>query len=166
MREIGSAEREETAAIPWGTIERPHLVRPAVQENLVAGFTGELAAAWCACGAFEWVALGYLSVSAVLIAAFHANLAHPLLLFSAQACVAAVILALCASFSKSEARAEMSGETWASWNLHFWRHWYPHLFFLFCFEEMGRLVHLVYPGWHDAKLIAFDRWLTGVNPQL
>jgi membrane-associated phospholipid phosphatase len=49
---------------------------------------------------------------------------------------------------------------------HFWRHWYPHIFFLFCFEEIGRLVHLVNPGWEDAKLIAFDRWLTGVNPSL
>ncbi len=166
MREIGSAEREEAAAIPWGAIERPRLARTAVQESLAAGIARELADAWRACGAFEWVALGYLSLSAVLIAAFHANLAHPLLFFSAQACVAAIIMALCASFSKSEARTLISGETWASRNLHFWRHWYPHLFFLFCFEEMGRLVHLIYPGWHDTKLIAFDHWLTGVNPPL
>jgi len=47
---------------------------------------------------------------------------------------------------------------------HFWRHWYPHLFFLFCFEELGRLVHLIYPRWQDAKLIAFDHWLAGVHP--
>ena len=40
------------------------------------------------------------------------------------------------------------------------------LFFLFCFEEMGKLVHLVTPGWQDARLIAFDQWLTGVNPSL
>jgi membrane-associated phospholipid phosphatase len=160
MREISNAEREETAAIPWGAIERPRMARGE------AGFTRDLADAWRACGAFEWVALGYLSLSAVLIAIFHANLAHPLLLLSAQACVAAVILALCGSFSKAEARVQISGETWTSRNLHFWRHWYPHLFFLFCFEEMGRLVHLVYPGWHDAKLIAFDHWLTSVNPPL
>jgi membrane-associated phospholipid phosphatase len=49
---------------------------------------------------------------------------------------------------------------------HFWRHWYPHLFFLFCFEEMSRLVHLVQPEWQDFRLIAFDHWLTGVNPSL
>ena len=47
---------------------------------------------------------------------------------------------------------------------HFWRHWYPHLFFLFCFEELGKFVHLVTPGWQDAKLIAADYWLTGVHP--
>jgi len=34
---------------------------------------------------------------------------------------------------------------------------YPHLFFLFCFEEMAKLVHLVSPGWQDAKQIAFDQ---------
>jgi membrane-associated phospholipid phosphatase len=49
---------------------------------------------------------------------------------------------------------------------HFWRHWYPHLFFLFCFEELGALVHLVSPQWQDAKLIAFDHWLTGVHPAI
>ncbi|HYL11146.1 MAG TPA: phosphatase PAP2 family protein [Candidatus Acidoferrales bacterium] len=166
MTEIAHREREGTTAVPWGAIERTDLVRSAADENLAAGLARELASAWRACGEFEWVALGYLSLSAVLIAVFHANLAHPLLLVSVQACVAAVILALCGSYSKSQAHAEILGETWASRNLHFWRHWYPHLFFLFCFEEMSRLVHLVYPGWHDAKLIAFDRWLTGVNPPL
>jgi membrane-associated phospholipid phosphatase len=49
---------------------------------------------------------------------------------------------------------------------HFWRCWYPHLFFLFCFEELGQLVHLVQPGWQDAKLMAFDHWLTGVHPSV
>jgi membrane-associated phospholipid phosphatase len=49
---------------------------------------------------------------------------------------------------------------------HFWRYWYPHLFFLFCFEELGQLVHLVQPGWQDAKLMAFDHWLTGVHPSV
>lgn len=49
---------------------------------------------------------------------------------------------------------------------HFWRHWYPHLFFLFCFEELAQLVHLISPRWQDAKLIAFDYWLTGVHPSI
>src|SRR2546422_39035 len=33
-------------------------------------------------------------------------------------------------------------------------------------KESGKLVHLVTPTWQDAKLIAFDQWLTGVNPSL
>jgi membrane-associated phospholipid phosphatase len=59
------------------------------------------------------------------------------------------------------AQASLARRFW-----HFWRHWYPHLFFLFCFEEMARLVHLVQPEWQDFRLIAFDRWLTGVTPSL
>src|SRR3989442_7860427 len=62
--------------------------------------------------------------------------------------------------------AEWQGVTRSTKFWHFWRHWYPHLFFLFCFEELGKLVHLVTPTWQDAKLIAFDQWLTGVNPSL
>jgi membrane-associated phospholipid phosphatase len=44
------------------------------------------------------------------------------------------------------------------------RHWYPHAFFLFCFEELHDLAHLIFPGWFDAWLIAFDHWLAGVHP--
>jgi membrane-associated phospholipid phosphatase len=157
---------DAAAAIPWGVIERPEPACAAERENFVARIGCELAAAWQACGAFEWVAFGYLAASSVLIAAFHANLVHPAALLSVQTLVAALILVLCGSYAKAELRAEKFGPAGASKNLHFWRHWYPHLFFLFCFEEMGQLVHLIYPGWYDAKLIAFDHWLTGVNPPL
>jgi membrane-associated phospholipid phosphatase len=133
-------------------------------------FTGliakEFAEAWAACGAFEWIALGYLGLSSVLMALVAENLAHPARLIGMQTLVAMIILVLC----RLEARY---AEKWterrsyrAAHLLHFWRNWYPHLFFLFCFEEMGKLMHLVNPGWEDAKLIAFDRWLTGVNPAL
>ena len=135
--------------------------------------TREAAAAWAACGAFEWVALGYLAVSSALIVLFAENLAHPVKLFGAQALVAAIILVLCRKEARegtdpsAAPRAHSdSGVTAGQRFWHFWRHWYPHLFFLFCFEEMAKLVHLFSPGWEDAKLIAFDYWLTGVNPSL
>jgi membrane-associated phospholipid phosphatase len=150
----------------------------------------ELAAAWAACGMFECVALGYLGVSSALILFFAENLAHPVRLIVTQALVATVILALCRVEAWVAGRKEFGGEegretdenvrptlprrrqetdrsvcpTLAQRFWHFWRHWYPHLFFLFCFEELGRLVHLVQPGWQDAKLMAFDHWLTGVHP--
>jgi membrane-associated phospholipid phosphatase len=137
----------------------------------------ELAAAWAACGMFERVALGYLGVSSALILLFAENLAHPLRLLGTQVFVSAVILALCRVEDWVTGRGEpRNGErrrtdrsvcpTFWQRFWHFWRHWYPHLYFLFCFEELGRLVHLVEPGWQDAKLIAFDHWLTGVNPSL
>ncbi|HET7151682.1 MAG TPA: phosphatase PAP2 family protein [Candidatus Acidoferrum sp.] len=126
----------------------------------------ELAAAWAACGAFERIALGYLGLSSLLITLFAENLAHPARLIATQALVAAIIFVLCRAGAKSLEHAAKFGETLSSRFWHFWRHWYPHLFFLFCFEELTWLVHLVNPGWHDAKLIVFDRWLTGVNPSL
>lgn len=135
----------------------------------------EFDAAWAACGTFEWVAIGYLGISGALIVWFEENLAHPARLLGARVLAIALILTLCRIETRVGERAEIREKTLRDtagnvcrkvqqrfW--HFWRHWYPHLFFLFCFEEMGRLVHLVEPEWQDAKLIAFDHWLTGVNP--
>src|SRR5258708_11326986 len=100
------------------------------------------------------------------MAMFAENLALPLRLFAVQTLVAAAILALCQIEARVAEQAKWRGESAASRFWHFWRHWYPHLFFLFCFEELAKLVHLVTPGWQDAKLIALDQWITGVNPSL
>ncbi len=140
----------------------------AEQSGVARTVAREIAEAWAACGAFEWIALGYLALSSVLIAVFAENLAHPARLIGTQALVSAIILGLCragAWESKTDIRVSSTG-TLSSRFWHFWRQWYPHLFFLFCFEEMSRLVHLVNPAWEDAKLLAFDRWFTGVNPSL
>ncbi len=136
------------------------------KQGIAAWIIREVTAAWAACGAFEWVALGYLAISSALIAAFEEHLAHPAKLIGVQALVAAMILVLCLVEARVAKRAEWQGLTRSMKFWHFWRHWYPHLFFLFCFEGLGKLVHLVTPGWQDAKLIAFDQWLTGVNPSL
>ena len=135
-------------------------------KGIATWFIREAAAAWAACGAFEWVALGYLATSSGLIATFGEHLAHPAKLIGVQALVAAMILVLCLVEARVAKRVERQGVTRSIKFWHFWRHWYPHLFFLFCFEELEKLVHLVTPGWQDAKLIAFDQWLTGVNPSL
>jgi len=106
---------------------------------------------------------------------FCGELAHPLRLLGVQALVAMLIVALCraeANVWSPTSMSPMEGfdatrscrRTWTQRFWHFWRHWYPHLFFLFCFEELGALVHLVSPRWQDAKLIAFDHRLTGVHP--
>jgi membrane-associated phospholipid phosphatase len=147
----------------------------AEERGCAALVAREAGAVWAACGAFEWIALGYLALSCMLIAMFAQNLRHPVRLIGVQGFVAVVILILC----WAEARAVGRG----AWNKkarrgtdrnvcptveqkcwHFWRHWYPHLFFLFCFEELEKLVHLVSPAWQDAKLIAADYWLSGVHP--
>jgi hypothetical protein len=153
--EVGAARGEERAA--GFAVDKQGIAR---------WIPREAAAAWAACGAFEWVALGYLAVSCVLIAVFAENLAHPVMLFGVQALVAAMILVLCRVEARVAERAERHGGTLSVKSWRFWRHWYPHLFFLFCFEELGGLVHLVTPGWQDARLIAADYWLTGVHPTL
>ena len=146
--------REQEYAIAW----REGLVQSAKTAAIVESdgprrgrlALRELPGVWAACGTFEWVALGYLGVSCVLILFFAENLVHPVRLIGMQALVAGVILVLC------RVEARRGTERGVCSTLRFWRCWYPHLFFLFCFEELGRLVHLVQPGWQDAKLIAAD----------
>lgn len=166
---VGERETNEIAAPLWGRANPTSLDEARSVwdwDSFSARVARELTAAWSACGAFEWVALGYLGISSVLIASFHEHLRSPVTLLGLQASVAAVILLLCARFAKSQKRANEFGETAGPKIWHFWRHWYPHLFFLFCFEELGHLVHLVYPGWFDGRLLAADYWLTGVYPTL
>jgi len=125
---------------------------------------GELSRVWPAVGTFEHVALGYLCLSSAMVAVSSRNLAHPWKLIGVNLLVAAIILLLCRTGARSEERARRRGVTFTTRFWHFWRHWYPHLFFLFCFEELAYLVHLAHRGWQDAKLIAFDHRLFGVHP--
>lgn len=126
----------------------------------------QIAESWAACGAFEWMAFGYLGVSSVLIAVFARNLTYPLYLLAAQAIVTTIVLSLCRAQARTASRAQTAAVSFSSRWWHFWRYWYPHLFFLFCFEELAYLMTLFTPNWQDAKLIAFDYWLTGVHPSI
>jgi membrane-associated phospholipid phosphatase len=164
VRDRGLIIAKETA-LGWRSGEYVRR-RGRTKPGIAAFLAREVAQAWKSCGAFEWVALGYLGLSIALISLFPENLAHPLRLISVQILVAALILALCRSEARVAEMARSRGANAATAFWHFWRHWYPHLFFLFCFEETGRLVHLVAPGWQDAKLIAADYWLTGVHPSV
>src|SRR5262249_14318656 len=62
------------------------------------GMAGALQREWeaigAACGAFEWIALGYLAVSSALIAIFAENLAHPTRILGFRGFGACVIVAL------------------------------------------------------------------------
>jgi membrane-associated phospholipid phosphatase len=131
-----------------------------------SGLGQELSSLWRSCGAFEWIALGYLGLSSALILVFAENLAHPFRLVGMQAFVALIIFALCRAGARAEEQAQSDGRSLTTRFWHFWRHWYPHLFFLFCFEELAYLVHLVNRGWEDSKLIAFDHWMFGVHPSV
>lgn len=166
MSKLGGLNLSEQAAVlPWPREAQPAREAPR-RDGLMVSAKRELAAAWKACGAFEWAAFHYLALSSVLISIFARNLAHPGRLIATQISLAAGVLLLCRIYARAAARAEVNGSSFAYRFWHFWRHWYPHLLFLFCFEEMAYLVHMVFPGWFDEKLIAADTWLTGVNPVL
>jgi len=112
------------------------------------------------CGAFEWVALGYLALSAALMAAFRENLPNEALHLSVHAAVMLAIVALANVARIFGGHGGSRAARIARWI----RDWYPQAVFLFCFEELRVLVHLIQPVWQDAVLIRFDRWLTGVDP--
>jgi membrane-associated phospholipid phosphatase len=137
-----------------------------LMQKIMRGVMQELAAAWEACGAYEWMALGYLGVCSALVAIFRRNLGHPGHLLELNVIVAGLILALCSVEARSAEHAAQEGATFATRWWHFWRYWYPHLFFLFCFEELAHLMTLVTPRWRDEMLLAFDQRLTGVTPTI
>lgn len=157
--------REEAGAISWEPNSRPACVGPQAGK-LAEKLLRAVVVTWATCGAFEWVALSYLALTSSLILFWRHNLAHPFALCALQGLVAMIIFALCHLETRSTTPALGRGETWTHRFWHFWRHWYPHLFFLFCFEELGEMVHLVYPGWFDVRLIAFDYRLAGVHPSV
>jgi membrane-associated phospholipid phosphatase len=161
--------QDPSADPPWHpvpTAEAPaSAVRTATPQSRYA-LKRVLLQTWAACGAFEWLAFGYLAATCVLIIVFAENLAHPLRLIAANALVVTIVVTLCWVQARSAARRRLCGPTFTTGWWHFWRHWYPHLFFLFCFEELAYLMTLVTPHWQDPKLIAFDYWLTGVHPSV
>jgi membrane-associated phospholipid phosphatase len=169
-QQLKPSARETVMALPNGNFGKmePHTaeaVSPRANSvQLVHMIRNVMARMWETLGAFEWVALAYLTFSSVMIFVFSKNLAHPWKLIGAQTIVATIIFSLCTVGSRAEANAERNGVSLSSRFWHFWRHWYPHLFFLFCFEELAYLVHLMNANWQDRKLIAFDRWMFGVHP--
>jgi membrane-associated phospholipid phosphatase len=163
------ASSEDAVAIVWsGPIAggRSQTQTPRVSvppAGIAAWLRTEAVVTWEVCGAFERVALFYLLASSALIALLAQNLTHPYRVLAIRAAVGLAILMLCriANLFQADNSAQTPQRFW-----HFWRHWYPHLFFLFCFEELAQLVHLVSPSWKDAQLIAFDDWLTRVHPAI
>ncbi len=118
------------------------------------------------CGAFEWVALSYLGLSGFLMMLFWRNLPRVARLLSIHFGFFAALIALVAGARRAAFSAGSGTAAGARWGrvLQAVRHWYPQAVFLFCFEELGALVHLVHKGWFDEWLLRFDRWLVGVQP--
>ena len=105
------------------------------------------------CGPYEHVTLGYLGVMNALLLLFHRNLPGVEKYFLLHLSIGAGILTLV-----------WAAQRWPSAGMHFVRHWYPFALFIFFFEELHYLVHLIFPGWFDRWLIAFDFSLFRVHP--
>jgi membrane-associated phospholipid phosphatase len=138
----------------------------SVLGKALKGMRTEVAVAWAGSGAYERAALSYLGVSSVLIAYFAKNLQHPFRLLGVQAGAAMVVMLLCWVGARAAAKETRFGASFGTQWWHFWRHWYPHLFFLFCFEELAHLMTLFTPEWQDAKLLVLDHWLMGIQPTI
>jgi membrane-associated phospholipid phosphatase len=114
-----------------------------------------LDSAFAACGAFEWVTLLYLSIVNTLIVAFRANLLAAPVYIAIHECIASAILIIC-----------WSAASWNDARLRFVRHWYALPLYIYFFEELRGLVHLIFPGWFDAFLIQFDYSIGHVDPSI
>jgi len=127
----------------------------APQSSASGAITNWFTDAWRACGAFERVTFVYLAWLVTLFLACHQHLAHPIRGLALHAAIAVAILALARSAARSSSAA-----------IQFVRHWYPLPLYTFFFEELGGLVHAIFPGWFDRFLIQFDFHLAGVHPSL
>jgi membrane-associated phospholipid phosphatase len=165
-RETNEDERLCTVSVIIPTkqeVGTESLAFPAIAKRLEGAGTSWLLqrtvrAVQRACGAFEWVAFGYF-------AKFARHLPHASRYIALHTAIAGAILMLCIAADRLSRRRE-TARSWLGATVQCIRLWYPQVVFLFCFEELGRLVHLVFPQWFDRYLIAFDHALTGVHPSV
>ncbi|MFZ0313452.1 MAG: phosphatase PAP2 family protein [Candidatus Korobacteraceae bacterium] len=151
----------EKAGVEFLNDDRPALTRQIVASSFIRLWS-QASAILEPCGAFEWVALFYLGLSGVLMFVFRENLSHPALHITVHFAVFAAILVI-VNLAERAGRGERPPFRIAQ-ALGWVRDWYPQALFLFCFEELRILVHLIEPAWRDSVLIAFDHRLTGVYP--
>ena len=108
-----------------------------------------------ALGAFEWVTFGYLTWLCAIVTALRSNISHARIRLILHFAIAAGILWLASVAARSQSEI-----------IRFARHWYPLPLYIFFFEELGGLVHAIFPGWFDRWLVAFDYNIAGMHPSV
>ena len=106
-----------------------------------------------ACGAFEWVTLTYLTWLLAVGSFFHRNLPAAPAFFLVHAALFLTIPMLA-----------WLANRWPTPSMRFLRHFYFLPLWLFLFEELNNLVHLIFPRWFDSWLIHFDHAIFRVYP--
>lgn len=106
-------------------------------------------------GPFECVTFAYLAWIETILLLFHKNVVHaPRMLLLHLAIAISIIFLVRASLASPNPILQFS------------RHWYPPLLYIFFFEELQGLVHIMFRGWYDSWLIRFDFDLAGVHPSI
>ena len=141
------AERSRDRTIFWDDAALPFADSPSLSRWL-----DEIRHA---CGAFEWVTFAYLAWLGFILIHFHRTIPHAAALLAVHASIAAGIAEL-AWFAARSRRSIV----------RFARYWYPLPLYIFFFEELGGLVHAIFPGWFDRWLIMFDYNFAGVHPSI
>jgi membrane-associated phospholipid phosphatase len=100
----------------------------------------------------DWLTIAYLIFSTTLIVVCRQNIKHWEVLLPIHFGLMSMVVGL-ASARARQVRA-----------LSFISHWYPPTLFLFFFEEIGLIVHAIFPGWFDEILIKADYALFGAHP--
>ncbi|HXX70865.1 MAG TPA: phosphatase PAP2 family protein [Candidatus Acidoferrum sp.] len=132
--------------------ELPH-PRAVLHDDSTASFwLGETVRA---SGAFEWLTFLYLAWLCALSIGFHSNIPHAARYLSGHCVIAGALLWLIRAAARSENKI-----------LRFARHWYPLPLYVFLFEELGGLVHAIWPRWFDHAFVAFDYNLAQVHPSV
>jgi len=108
-----------------------------------------------ASGAFEWVTFVYLAWLCALSIGCHSHIPHPIRHLSVHCAIAGAILWLVRAAARSENEI-----------LRLVRHWYPLPLYVFLFEELGGLVHAIFPRWFDQAFVTFDYNLAKVHPSV
>lgn len=108
-----------------------------------------------ACGAFEWATFAYLAWIGAVLIRFHRTIPHAAAHLAVHVSIAVGIAGL--AWSAARSRSSI---------VRFARCWYPLSLYIFFFEELGGLVHAIFPGWFDRWLIAFDHNFAGVHPSI
>ena len=96
----------------------------------------------------DWVTITYLAVLSVLILLFSHNQPNWPYFILYNIFIFGIILLIVRFLSDEK-------NPWKK----FFRHWYPMALFTFLYEEIGYLVHIIFPGW-------FDPWINKVELKL
>jgi membrane-associated phospholipid phosphatase len=106
-------------------------------------------------GPFEWVTFIYLTWVEIILFRFHRQVVHAPRAIAAHLGIA---LGLAVLARRASTTQNPFGQLL--------RHWYPLPLYIFFFEELQGLVHVIFPGWFDRWLIQFDFNLAGVHPSV